>query len=203
LAQLVRGVEPSEEDIADAARRLKDDKRLARQHREGWYPSTEGLPWPVDVLVAQWSSAAYGRRQHASYFRFVTAGVAALVATSIAFGGVADMALTDWLIIFFLPALPALLDVSELADSHRRLATDKEAIETRLRRLWQRELASKGTLTGDDCRSVQNESFKLRAAGLQVPDWFFWLHRDRNEANMHDAAEARRMQYAEAQAVRR
>jgi MFS family permease len=194
----IAGIEPSEEDIADAARRLKDDERLTRQHSEGWYPSTDGLPWPVDVLVAQWSSAAYGRRQHASYFRFVTTAVATTVVGAIVFGIVIEMTLTDWLITFLLPALPALLDITELADAHRRLASDKEAIEARLLRFWNQELASKGTLSGQDCRSIQDDSFKLRAGGLQVPDWFFWLHRDRNEANMREAAEARRKQYASA-----
>ncbi len=194
-AEALAGPEPSEEDIVDAARRLHGDKRLAQQHAEGWYPSTEGLPWPVDVLVAQWSSAVYGRRQHDAYFWFVAIGMSAVVAIAIVFGVALEMSLSDWLVTFLLPGLPALLDFGELAASHRRVAAAKEAIEAQITVLWRTEFAKPGTLTAEDCRRVQDEAFKLRAQDVQVPEWFYRVHRDRNEDNMHDAASARRTQY--------
>lgn len=172
------GPTPSEEDIADAARRLQTDKRVARQHAEGWYPSTDGLPFPVDALVAQWSSAAYGRHQSRAYFHFVVASIAIAVAGEVAVGVIGAMRLTDWLITFALPSLPAALDASEIADAHRRMADRKETNENALLLpLWNAELSVLGTVTPDDCRRVQDESFRLRSQGLQVPDWFFWLRR--------------------------
>lgn len=193
--EALAGREPSEEDIADAARRVSNDGRLSAQHIEGWYPSTSEIAWPVSVLLAQWASAAYGRRQHVAYFRFLAGCTSIVVVAVTAVGILLEMSLADWLIIFMLPSLPALLDVSELADSHRRLAAAKDAIETRIDALWHAELSSIGTLTIDDCRSVQDDAFRLRLNGVQIPDWFYWLHRDRNEANMHDAAAVRRAQY--------
>lgn len=192
------GKEPSEEDISDASRRLQDDECVRKQHDEGWYPSTEGLPWPVDVLVAQWSSAAYARRQHFAYFWFLAMSNVGVITGVIMFGAVASMTLTEWLITFLLPGLPAILDAGELTEAHRRLAEAKNSIERRIAALWRTELESPGTLSGDQCRSVQDEAFKLRVNGLQIPEWFYWLHRDRNEANMHDAAAIRRRQYQEA-----
>lgn len=69
--------------------------------------------------------------------------------------------------------------------------------------LWNAELSVLGTVTPDDCRRVQDESFRLRSQGLQVPDWFFWRRRGRSEANMHEAAAARRDQYQRAVDVAR
>lgn len=189
------GAEPSEEDIADAARSLKHDKRVEHQHREGWYPSTVGMPWPANVLLAQWSSAAYGRRQHAAYFWFLTICASTVVVITTVFSVAVGMFLIGWLLRFLLAPLPALLDVGELALSHRRLSAGKEAIEAQIEQLWRSELTNIGTLTAEDCRRVQNEAFKLRAEGQQLPEWFYWFHRDRNEANMHEASAARQAKY--------
>jgi len=200
-ADSMAGPTPPEEDIADAARRLERDERVARQHREGWYPSTVGLPYPADVIVAQWSSVAYGRHQSRAYFHFVTGAIALVAVSVIAIGVVGGMSLTDWLITFALPSLPAALDASEIADAHRRMADRKAKNEDELLQpLWSAELAAPGTLSVEDCRRVQDESFRLRSRGLQVPDWFFWRRRERSEANMHEAAEARRQQHLRATA---
>ena len=192
------GTGPNEEDVADAERRLRDDEKVSRQHRDGWYPSTAGFPWPVDVLVAQWSSAAYGRRQHHAYARFIIGGLVCGFIGVVGLGVLTGMSLTDWLITFLLPGLPALLDISELAQNHQRLSTKKQRIEARIQRFWDSELASPGALCAGDCRTVQDEAFRLRAAGRQIPEWFYWVHRDRNESNMRDAAAARRMQFSAA-----
>src|SRR5207249_1512721 len=132
---------------------------------------------------------------HGDYFWFVTFGVGILVAIAVIFGIAIDMSLSDWLVTFQLPAMPALLDFGELADAHRRIAAAKNENETRIGQLWRFELAKPGTLTGEDCRRLQDEAFKLRARDVQIPEWFYWLHRNRNEANMHQATVARRAQY--------
>lgn len=64
--------------------------------------------------------------------------------------------------------------------------------------MWRLELSNSGTLAAGQCRAVQDEVFRLRVRGLQVPEWFYWLTRKRNEANMHEAASARRDQHARA-----
>jgi hypothetical protein len=198
-ADSMAGPTPSEEDVADAARRLQSDDRVARQHQEGWYPSTDGIPPPVNVLVAQWSSVAYGRHQSGAYFHVLAATIAVVTVGVVAVGVIVGMTLTEWLVTFALPSLPAALDASEIADAHRRIADAKQRDEDELLQpLWNHELAAPGTLTWEDCRRVQDESFRLRSRGLQVPEWFFWRRRARSEANMHDAAAARRAQHQRA-----
>ena len=191
------GPRPSEEDISDASRRSIGDERLTNQHAGGWYPSTASLPWPVDVLVTQWSSAAWGRRQHRSFFLFVVALEGFVVGSAVLLGIAVQLSLGEWLVVFLLPGLPALLDTSELADGHRQLAASKNGTEARIRELWEYELEQPASLSIADCRGVQNLSFRSRSSGLMVPQWFYWLHRDRNEANMRDAAAQRCARYDE------
>lgn len=137
-----------------------------------------------------------GGTRAAPYFHFLTGAIALVAITVVAIGVVGGMTLTDWLITFALPSLPAALDASEIADAHRRMAARKAKNEDELLQpLWSAELAAPGTLSTQDCRRVQDESFRLRSRGLQVPDWFFWRRRQRSEANMHEAAEARRQQH--------
>lgn len=192
------GVPPSEEDVAAAAQRLADDHKLEQQIRQGWYPPTVGLPHPVNVLVAQMSSVAWGRRQHASYHRVVLAVASLVLTIAIVVLAVSSVTLTDWIVTFLLPAMPALLDAVDLGVAHRDIGAKKRQIEERVQTLWETELASPGTLTEDDCRSVQDEAFQLRSQGLQVPQWFYKLKRRRDESTMRDAAEARHKQYDDA-----
>ncbi|MGH9137910.1 MAG: S-4TM family putative pore-forming effector [Acidimicrobiales bacterium] len=127
--------------------------------------------------------------------------IVAVVAGVVAVGVIGGMSLTDWLVTFALPSLPASLDASEIAEAHRRMADRKAATEDELiQPLWNGELSEPGALTAEDCRRVQDESFRLRSLGLQVPDWFFWRRRERSEANMHEAAALRREQHKTATA---
>lgn len=192
------GTPPSEEDVAAAAQRLTDDQELDQLIREGWYPATAGLPHPVDVLVAQMASVTWGRRQHASYQRTVLTLAILVLTIGIVVLAASAVTLTDWLVTFLLPAMPALLDAVDLGLAHRDIGTQKREIEERVQTLWDAELAHPGALTQDDCRSVQDETFKLRSQGLQVPQWFYKLNRRRDDATMRDAAEARRQQYGTA-----
>lgn len=187
------GGQPSEEDVAAASRKLAGDEDLDRRIREGWYPPTAGLPHPVDVLVAQMSSVAWGRRQHAAYYQVVWA-IATLAGVA-AIGVGLSMTLAEWLVTFLLPAMPALVDAADLGTAHRDIAARKQELEERVQALWEAELASPGALTVENCRAMQDEAFKLRSKGLQVPEWFYKFNRDRDETTMREAAEARRHEY--------
>ena len=105
------------------------------------------------------------------------------------------MSLIAWLTTFLWSSPPILLDAGELAFSHRNMAGRKAAIESQIDSLWRTELSNKGTLTADDCRAIQDAVCKLRLANAQVPEWFHWRYRRRNDANMDEAAAARRNEY--------
>lgn len=192
------GAHPSDEDIADSARQSLDDKRLRRQLDEGWYPATDELPWPMNVLESQRTGVAYGRRLHAAYAAFLAACIGVAFLAAIAIGVATQMSLVAWLSIFVWPSPPIVLDVVELALSHRKMTYRKQAIESSIEDFWQGELADGNTLTVDDCRGIQDEVFKLRISNAQIPEWFHWKHRSRSEANMREASAARLEQYRQA-----
>lgn len=185
------GPMPCQEDVVDAANRLADDDAIARQHLGGWYPPTAGVPRPVDVLIAQWSSVPYGRQMSWAYFQFLAGAIAVALVGAVAFGVAAGMSLTDWLIAWAMPTLPALLDALEVAEAHRRLAQTKGQVETELiQPVWQNALGGDDP-TEVDCRRLQDELLQVRLNGVQVPEWFYWRRRDRSEVNMEQAAAER------------
>lgn len=194
--EALAGPRPSEDDIQDASRRVENDARVAAQIEEGWFSTTADMPWPLNAFLAQWSSVEYGRRTHRSYATLLfllaglTIGVAAIV-------GVAIRAeLGAWLIAFGLPALPGLMDVIELAVAHWQFSTDRQKTRgQRFERLWQAELKTRGTITECDIRSLQDDTFRSRDLGLQVPDLVFWKRRAGNETTMHAAFAQRRAEY--------
>lgn len=192
----VAGPEPPEEDIVDAAASVANDKRLTESIDEGWYATTAGLPWPVDVLFCQMASIAWGRRQHATYSRWLGAGIAAFAAFAVVIGLLARLSLADWLVTFLLPSLPALLDASELAIAQKAQSKNKEDLEQQARALW--GTGALGSLTPAECREIQDEAFRLRSVGLQVPEFLYWRHRKHDEQVMREATELRRQQYRNA-----
>lgn len=195
------GPRPSEEDIAVAARRMIDDRRMSEVIDDGWYPSTAALPKPADVLVAQISSVSYGRRHHTNYHRVLSGILAIVVVGAVALGGILGMSLTDWLIIFLLPSLPALLDASEVTLAHRRQADNKKSLEDQMLALWDSELDAPGTTTIGDCRRLQDEAYRLRVASAQVPELFHYLRRQGEETTMREGAAARIGEYMAALAT--
>lgn len=185
------GPKPSDEDVVDAANRLADDDPIAQQHRDGWYPSTAGVPRPVDVLIAQWSSVPYGRHMSWAYFQFLAGALVVGVIVAFGIGVATGASLTDWLITWAMPTLPALLETAEVADAHRRLAHKKEQVETELiQPTWEKALAGADP-TENDCRRLQDQLLQVRLNGVQVPEWFYGRCRDRSEVNMEQAAAAR------------
>ncbi|MCP4308655.1 MAG: hypothetical protein GY788_28035 [bacterium] len=189
------GSEPAEEDIVAAARRVETDDRLTSSIDSGWYATTSGIRWPMDVLFCQLASVTWGRRQHATYARWLVAFVGILVAVAGTIGLVRDLALSSWLVTFLFPSLPALLEASELAIAQRQQSERKEGLEQDIRALWDTEIAELGTLSDSDCRAIQDEAFRLRDSGLQVPEILYWRSREKDEANMRQANDLRRVEY--------
>ena len=171
------------EDIATAARKIHDDG-----HLRNWYPHVDRAPWPLNVLLCQRSSAAWGRRSHASYATIVcTTGVAWLIA-GIVMAVVAHATVAAYLVTIFLPSQPAFLDTADLFRGHRRLSGEKGTLEHRIDALWSSGIKNLESVTGQHCREVQDQSYHLRRSGLQIPDRLYRLLRERDERAMQDAA---------------
>jgi hypothetical protein len=176
------GPKAAPEDVLNAARRVPADAGL-----RDWYADTTDVPWPLDVLLCQRSSAVWGRRAHFAYGVTVLAiGVAWLLA-GIIVGIAAHLSLGDYLLKLFLPSQPAFLDTIDLYRSHLRQSSDKGAVEAAADGLWAAGATDRSAVTAADCRHLQDEAYRLRRYGPQIPQWFYKLRRGSDEQAMRDA----------------
>lgn len=185
--EALAGPKAAPEDIHTAATKIHKEKKLKRLRN--WYPDADRVPWPLNVLLCQRSSAVWGRREHFRYAYLVLAlGIAWFVAGLVMFG-FAHASLADYLVIVFLPSQPAFLDTSDLFRGHLRLARDKEAVEVQTTNLWNAETISPGSVTEQDCREVQDQTYQLRRSGMQIPQIVYNALRSQNEDAMRAAVD--------------
>lgn len=180
------GRQPAPEDVAAAARHIKDDTRY-----RGWYSVDLGTtPWPADVLLCQRQSMVWGRRDHRDY------GAAVLLVGVLWFlAGVGvtlarDLTFADYVIKIFLPSAPAFLDSVELARLHWHHAAARQQVEHRIDDLWQAAAAGLSAVTVTDCREIQDAAFLLRRDGPRVPTLFYRLRSPTSDAATRAGAAA-------------
>lgn len=176
------GPKAAAEDIADGARHVPDDSRL-----RDWYAPTSGAPWPLDVLLCQRSSAVWGRRVHYDYGITVATLGGGWFLAGIIMGLAAHLTLGGYLISLFLPSQPAFLDAIELSRSHLRQSADKQAIEQQADALWEKGCRKPTSVTAADCRTIQDQAYRLRSGGPRVAQWFYRLRRGRDQQAMEAA----------------
>jgi len=176
------GPKPTPEDVTDAARHVSNVDRL-----RNWYADTGQAPWPLDVVLCQRSSAVWGRREHAAYGKTVLALGVIWFAVGIVCGLAAHVTLGDYLLRLFLPSQPVFLDTIDLFVRHREQSSAKEAVEGAATSLWAKGVGDPGTIGPDACRQLQDQVYRIRRMGLQIPEWFYRLHRERNELAMTTA----------------
>jgi len=117
--------EASAEAFLRSKRYAKDPGRYDR-----WYDvDVAGLAWPQDVLACQYESSAWSRRDHTAYSRVLWWAFGGLLALLVVTGLLRHLELSDFLVLLFLPAAPAALDVSERALTHGGQATGRRRIE--------------------------------------------------------------------------
>jgi hypothetical protein len=174
------------EDVVHAAGHITPDARAAKKD---WYPDADRAPWPLNVVLCQRASAAWGGRAHARYANTLTKTAVVWLVALLVMGGVAHVTLAGFLIKLALPSMPAFLDAIELIRAHRATSAHKARVETMADDLWERGVTHPGSVTVADIRAVQDHSYRLRRDGPQVAEWYYRRHRDEDEAAMRLATE--------------
>jgi len=179
------GPKVAPEDIHTAAQKI-GGKKIERLR--DWYPEADAAPWPLNVILCQRSSAVWGRRGHYWYALFVLGlGIAWFVA-GLVMTAAAHVTLTGYLVKVFLPSQPAFLDTIDLFRGHLRQSRAKEALEQKTTDLWNNGVANPGSVSEQDCREVQDQTYVLRRRGIQIPQLIYRLRRKQDEAAMRAAA---------------
>lgn len=183
------GRAPAEETIDKAAR----NKRGAAP--TNWYADTEDLPRPLDVVLSQRSSAAWGRATHFAYAIILISLGAALLVAGVIVGAAAHVGLTNYVLRLFLPTVPALLDTIDLSRAHWATSQRKARIEAAADDLWATGVRTLSAVTVADCRQLQDQSYELRRHGPRVATWLYKLRHDSDEQAMRNAVAHRIAEY--------
>jgi hypothetical protein len=170
------------EDIVTAARRVDGADELEKL--KNWYADTGNAPWPINVLLCQRSSAAWGRRLHSRYGVLVLVLGLAWFLVGLALAVLAHATVANYLIMVFLPSQPAFLDAIDLYRGHLALSKEKEALEIEATNLLDLSLKTPGLVTALDCRSIQDQSFRIRWLGLPIPKIMYKVFRNTDEEAM-------------------
>jgi hypothetical protein len=183
------GRPPAEEAIAKAAGTKRGSAPT------DWYADTEDLPRPLDVVLSQRSSAAWGRATHFAYAIILASLGAALLVAGVVIGAATHVGLTTYLLRLFLPTVPALLDTIDLSRLHWSTSQDKARIEAAADDLWNRGVDSLSAVTTADCRQLQDQSYQLRLHGPRVATWLYKLRHASDEGAMRSAVAQRIAEY--------
>lgn len=184
---MLAGPHPAPEDILDAARRISTEER--DEQIQNWYPQADAAPWPLNVVLCQWASATWARRAHQRTAVIFRVSAALWFVAGIGMGLGAGVDLAGYLVKLLLPSLPAFLDALDMANAHQRAGDQKERIEALADQTWCRGRSDASTVTGADCRLLQDHSYRFRLQSPHVGEWYYRLRRRRDEQIMRRAIE--------------
>ncbi len=173
---------PSRQAIAAAADRYKGGRI------ENWYPSTVGLPRPLDVAVCQQSNVGWGAPIHRAWAWTIIGAITAFAACQAAAWWALDLGAREGLDALIAPFLAAYWESLEMSRRNFESARAKEECQAQILEDWSAALAGAG-LSEDRCRRYQDEIVHIRRQNAQVPDWFDRRLRSKSEHAMRTTAQ--------------
>lgn len=153
---------------------------------EDWYPDTETVTRPLDVLICQQANLGWGTSSHRRWARTLSATAGALVLAITTAWWVLDLALLPALNALVVPFAPVLYELLDATQKHRNSTDDKETANRQLVNLWRAGLTR--PVADQRVRDVQDCIVNLRRRNAQVPDWFDGHFRPSSERAMRGAA---------------
>lgn len=180
------GSKEAHEDILNAAEKIHSERKLNRLRN--WYPNVDSAIWPLNVLACQRSNIVWSRRANNRYSRLVLfLGIGWLI-IGLIMAIIAKATTAEYLLIVFLPSQPAFLDTVDLVRGYRKLSVEQKSVENHISDLWELSMKTQGALVEEDCRVVQDQIYRLRRIGLQIPQIVYLVGRKRDEKAMRTAA---------------
>ena len=177
------------EDVARVVGQGYPRKRQAFAHEklQDWYPIRTNVPGSVAIAIAQRGNLTYTRRlllRHARLWLWLLCGWAL---TAIVLALCFEFSLAMFLLAVALPVMPPFVDAWEEYSQIRVAGREREALANEIEDAIMANNAS--PITPQKLLAWQGQLFALRRDAPLVPDWLYWLLRDRAEAEMSDAAE--------------
>lgn len=184
----VRDPRVSPEDIARAAGRSSGRRRQHEVEKlRDWYPIQTGVSGRVAIAIAQRGNVAYTRRLLSwdaavwLILLVVWTGIGVAIAIWRTF------TVSDFLLVLVIPLLQPLVDAWEDFVKVRSAGRERDALSAEI----QDAIAAdkEVPIAPEQLVAWQFQLFALRRDAPIVPDWLYKLLRQRNEAEMSEAAE--------------
>lgn len=181
------------EDVTRAAARYGPD----RADLSDWYPATESVPSPYNVLICQRTNLRWDMSLRQSWAAVLVTGLVVLCLLALAirlWGG-----LTFWEFLFaYLPLAAALRAGATHAWAHCQQAREQAVLKQRLEGVWEQALRGREAATAETVRDIQDRIYALRISAPPVPDQWHRLVRGRHQAEMHESAARMAAEYNDA-----
>jgi hypothetical protein len=168
--------------IAEAADRYRGNRT------KDWYPDTQTVARPLDILICQRSNLGWGASIHRLYATILTGLLVLLILVGVAIALIGSLSTTDALIALVVPLLGPARELIDMIRNNRDSADTKAKVETKVHTLWEHALRPDREITIADCRAVQDQILHIRQTNAHVPDWLDNLRRTRNETLMEQSA---------------
>lgn len=173
----VVGPQPAPEDLRDWGRKQAEDGL------RDWYADARPAQHPIDVLLCQRSVITWARQDHTTYAHLLRWAVGIGLVLTLVLGVALDLSLGEYLLRLGIPALPAALDVLEIAEGSAKVAEVKTRLEREADALLSRAQATATAPSIAQCRDLQNGIYATRLVP-GVPDWIYKLTRAQRQDNM-------------------
>lgn len=174
------GAKPAIEDLRNWGERQPQDEL------RDWYADVRAR-WPVDALICQRASLTWARQDHQTYADILRAVGLVSIAATIVLGLVLELSLGEYLLSLGVPALPAVLDLFDIADRNAAVGRYRNRLAEEANRLFESARHEGLAPPVHVCRTLQDEIFATRRT-MGVPSWFYRITMKRRQRNMEEAA---------------
>lgn len=170
------------EVAADWARKIPEDERIGLKD---WYSFVDGLKPIHQTLIAQRSNLVWDFRQRIHFSRFLTGSSIFLFVSLMVIAIAMKLSLLDYLLVFFIPSLSAIVTGIDSGRAHREIATTKQRISIKIRNVFdQPHLEIPPSLP----REIQDQMFILRNKTPMTPERLYKAFKPRFETQSLEAA---------------
>ncbi|MGE9781965.1 S-4TM family putative pore-forming effector [Janibacter sp. G368] len=172
--------QPTPQSVQEASEKFRG------RPTKDWYPDTETVIRPLDVLICQQANLGWGTTIHRRWAGVLWASSGVLVAGLLVLSWLLNIGWWPTLNALFVPFAPVLFELLSAASNHKGSADDKEEAHRRLMEVWREGL--RRPIAEQRVRAVQDCVANLRRRNAQVPDWFDGHFRPDSERTMRAAA---------------
>lgn len=109
---------------------------------------------------------------------------AIMIASGISTSFLLELSFSDAMLGIFAPLTPSIKEIFDMWRNNLESARSKEKGESKAAALWDKSMDSQVTPTLQECREIQDRILLSRQSNPIIPDWFYWLFRNRNEGAM-------------------